>query len=104
MAAIRSKQNRNRAGALITKDHSAAGCLPADPASVEESAAAEKQDHDEDDEERVGVHALDGGRRRPTPSVQLRTPGAAAQGGPLLVPQRHQWVDGCRVARGHVGG
>src|SRR5688500_14867833 len=51
----------------------AAYCLPADPAPVEESAAAEEQDHDEDDEECVSVHVLNAVRRRPLPSVQLCT-------------------------------
>jgi len=39
--------------------------LPADPASIEESAAAEDQEHDKDDEERVGVHVFNTGSRRP---------------------------------------
>ena len=43
----------------------ASPCLPAEPASIEESAAAEEQDHDKDDEERVGVHVFHAGSRRP---------------------------------------
>jgi len=47
---VRSRpfSNRNRA----------AQSLPPDPAPIEESPAAEEQDHDKDDEERVGVHDL----------------------------------------------
>ena len=45
--------------------------LPADPASIEESAAAEEKDHDKDDEERGSVHVLNTGSSQPILSVQL---------------------------------
>jgi hypothetical protein len=46
-----------------------ASSLPATP--IKESAPAEEEDHNEDDEEGVRIHVLNIGRRPPVPSVPL---------------------------------